>query len=219
MALPSNNATADSMNELVLVVHGVGDPAPGETISLLARSTCSASRPMVETHEVLWLHEDSDRGRFATSFPVHLRSSKSASHRTVFAEVFWGDLSQLRRGIIGTFRGLLELVFGLRYVAFVAADQSGKAARLLQWLGLVTARALHGPLLAVNLVLALLMLAMAVTEVLSPQSSDKAAWSSILVFIVVSTTLMAAVPVWRMAANSIQERFWFWVMVTALYAQ
>lgn len=217
MALPSNNATSEPMNELVLVVHGVGDPAPGETISLLARSTCSASRPMVETHEVLWLHEDSDRGRFATSFPVHLRSSKSVNHRTVFAEVFWGDLSQLRRGIIGTFRGLLELVFGLRYVAFVAADQSGNAARLLQWLGLVSARALHGPLLAVNLVLALIMLAMAVTEVLSPQSSDKAAWSSILVFIVVSTTLLAAVPVWRMAPNRIQERFWFWVMITAAY--
>lgn len=217
MASPTIKTNAEPLDELVLVVHGVGDPTPGETISLLARSTCSAARPMIETHEILWLHEDSDRGRFTTAFPVHLRSSQSVKNRTVFAEVFWGDLSQLRRGIIGLFRGLLDLVFGLRYVAFVAADQPGRAAYLLQWMGLVTARALHGPLLAVNLVLALVMLAMAGTERLWPESSDKAAWSSILVFIIVASTLIAAVTVWRIATNRIQERFWFWVIITAGY--
>jgi hypothetical protein len=172
---------------------------------------------MVETNEVLWLHEDSDRGRFATAFPVHLRSSQSVRHRTVFAEVFWGDLSQLRKGIVGLVRGIMDLVFGLRYVAFVAADQPSKAAWLLQWLGLVSSRVLHGPLLAVNFMLALIMLTLAGTELLWPMSSESSRWTSLLVFLIVALTLVAAIPVWRIAANRIQERFWFWVMVTAAY--
>jgi hypothetical protein len=209
------NSPSEPFNELVLVVHGVGDPAPGSTISLLARSTCSAARPMIETNEVMWLHEDSDRGRFATAFPVHLRASRTRSYRTVFAEVFWGDLSQVRRGIFGVVRGLLDLVFGLRYVAFVAADQPGRAARLLQWLGLVSARAIHGPLLAVNFVLALILLAMAGTEILWANSCDRATWSSVLIFAIVATLLIAGGTLRRVSQSRSQERFWFWVLVTA----
>lgn len=171
---------------------------------------------MVETNEVLWLHEDSDRGRFATAFPVHVRSTQ-AGGRTVFAEVFWGDLSQLRRGIFGLVRGMFELVFGLRYVAYVAGDQPGRAARLLQWLGLVSARALHGPVLAVNFVLATVILAMAGTELLWPGYSKKAAWSSLVIFVNVVTTLVIATSAWRIATNRIIERFWFWVIITSMF--
>jgi hypothetical protein len=202
-------------DELVLVVHGVGDPQPGSTVSLLARSTASAARPMVETSEVLWLHEDSDRGRFATAFPVHVRSSQSGSHRTVFAEAYWGDLSQLRQGVLGVARGMLDLVFGLRFVAFVAAAQSGGAARALQWLGMMSSRILHGPLLAVNLMLALVVLAMAGTEFLWPSSCEKAAWSTVLVLAIVMATMIGAATLERLATSRIVERFWFWVLVTA----
>ncbi len=171
---------------------------------------------MVETNEVFWLHEDSDRGRFATAFPVHVRATQAAGG-TVFAEVFWGDLSQVRRGIFGMIRGIFELVFGLRYVAYVAGDQPGRAAHLLQWLGIVSARVLHGPVLAVNFVLATIIIMMAGTECLWPGESKNAGWSSVLVLVNVVAMLVAATSAWRIATNRVFERFWFWVIITAFF--
>jgi signal transduction histidine kinase len=101
-------------------------------------------------------------------------------------------------------------VFGLRYVAYVAGDQPGRAAHLLQWLGIVSARVLHGPVLAVNFVLATIIIMMAGTERLWPGESKNAAWSSVLVLVNVVAMLIAATSAWRIASNRILERFWFW---------
>jgi len=207
---------ANSVDEIVLVVHGVGDPAPGETLSLFARSIADDSWPLTETQEVLWLQEEDHSKRNVHTFCSHVRHLNFASNRMSLAEVYWGDLSRVRKGVLGAIRGLIELVFGLRFVAFAAADQPRPAARAIQWLGLWISRIMHGPMLAINAVMLLLALAAAATELLWQGSSNDPGWSNILVGSCIAVSLLATYVGFYFTASNVMRRFWFWVLGTAL---
>ena len=206
------------VDELVVVVHGVGDPQPGETLSLFARSIAESRHPLTEHQEVLWLADQTGdlRERDVGTFPCHIRHLAFGTNRSTLAELYWGDLSRVKRGILGVVQGMVSIVFGLRYVAFVASEQPGWAARMLQILGLICSRLLHGPVLAVDFVLALLMASVFATEALWPGSSQVVHWANLLILGCGSFCLLASFLGWRMSRNSVTHRFWFWVMVTAV---
>lgn len=214
-----HSRTDTCVDELVLVVHGVGDPQPGETLSLFARSVAESQYPLTEHQEILWLADepDEDRVRDVQTFPCHTRHLEFGDNRSTLSEIYWGDLSRVKRGLIGIMSGMVSIIFGLRYVAFVASEQSGWAARGLQTLGLICSRMLHGPVLAVNFVLAMLILTVAVTESLWPGSSQVAGWANVLIFGCVLVCLLASFLGWRLTRNSVCHRFWYWVMISALF--
>ena len=191
------------VDELVLVVHGVGDPAPGATLSLFARSVAEASHPLTETQEVLWLEEEPSHPRDIKTFSTHVRRLHSERKETVLAEVYWGDLSRVKAGLLGVLFGLIEIVFGLRYVAFVASQQKGLAPQGLQALGLACSKILHGPLLAVNFVLAAMLLTVAGTETGWPCSSHVIHWSNFLVFGCSGLCLVSSFLGWRLTRNPV----------------
>ncbi len=182
------------IDELVLVVHGVGDPQPGETLSLFARSVAESRHPLTEHQEILWLADErrDNQKRDVETFPCHTRHLEFGGNRSTLSEVYWGDLSRVQRGLWGILSGMVSIVFGLRYVAFVASEQTGWAARGLQVLGLICSRILHGPVLAVNFVLAILILTMVVTEALWPGSSQVVRWANLLIFGSVFVCLLAS---------------------------
>ena len=151
MACSNSKAT-----KLVLVVHGVGDPEPGDTLTSFARSIADDEHPLEDHQEVLWLPEKSPDSNFVKTFQTQLRHLHLDGETVQMAEVFWGDLSRVRRGIIGAVVGLFQILFGLRYVAYVAADQVGKSSLYLKQLGLISSRILHGPVLAVTFFLSIL---------------------------------------------------------------
>jgi len=206
-----------SKDELVLVVHGVGDPVPGETLSLFARSVADANHPLSEHQETLWLKDEAEIPRDVKTFATHVRHLDFDGNRSTLAEVYWGDLSRVNRGLLGVLSGLIQIVFGLRYVAFVGSHQDGFGARGLQWLGLISSRLLHGPVLAVNFVLAVLMLGVAGTEALWPGSAQVSRWASFMICGAVFICLLASYLGWRLTRNSVCHRFWYWVMISALF--
>ena len=111
----------DEPDKLIFVVHGVGDPLPGETLSLLTRSLADDDAPLVEQQDVIWLPEKSTRVDHKKTFATHSRTLKYRDENLELAEVFWGDLSQVKRGLSGALSALFQIIFGMRYVAFVAA--------------------------------------------------------------------------------------------------
>ncbi len=212
-----HTAKQNEIDELVLVVHGVGDPMPGETLSLFARSVAEAQHPLTEHQETLWLEDDTDDPRDVKTFGSHVRHLDFCGNKSTLTEVYWGDLSRVHRGLPGVISGMIEILFGLRYIAFIAAQQTGYAARALQWLGLTSAHLLHGPVLAVNFVLGMLMLTVAGTESMWPGSSQVDRWSNFLILAVVLVCLLSSYLGWRMTRNSVCHRFWYWVMITSLF--
>jgi hypothetical protein len=211
------NRSDEKTEKLVLVVHGVGDPNPGETLSLFARSLADDKQPLLERQEVIWLGEKAVDSKHVQTFPAHQRRISYDERTFEMCEVFWGDLSRVRRGWAGVIQGLFQILFGIRYAAYVAADQPGVAAHWLKKLGLISSRILHGPVLAVTFFLVLLLGAVCGTQLLWPQSYKAAIWTQIVLAGCTGVALAAAGIGGRITRSRVVERFWFWVNVTGMF--
>lgn len=209
--------TREKIDQLVVVVHGVGDPMPGETLSKLARSIAGKSQPLTETQQVLWLNEPSEKENHVSTYPSHVRNLQFSNARVKLTEIFWGDISRVRHGVLGVIKGLFEILFGLRYIGYVAADQPGIASQRLKKLGLLATRMIHGPVLAVCLMLAVLTLAVAGTELMWNDSYKSQLWTQILLAGCCGVTLCASTIGFRMTKNRSAKRFWFWSDVVAIF--
>ena len=206
---------ANKIDELVLVVHGVGDPQPGETLSLFARSIAEKQSPLSESQETLWIDESDDEHRDVRTFPTHVRHLKIDDNSVTLAEVFWGDLSRVGRGTFGALLGLVQVIFGLRYLTYIAGDQQESQVRRLQKLGLINFRILQGPILAVNAILAGLVLSIVASELLWAGSSMRSGWSNLLALGQAVTGIVVGASASHVARNRMFERFWFWVVIAS----
>lgn len=211
------NESDNAFDTLVVLVHGVGDPEPGDSLSTFARSVASADAPLDECQEVLWLNEKSSDSSYVRRFPAHVRDVHLDGDRMKLIEVFWGDLSRVMSGVPGVVAGLFQILFGIRYVAWVAADQPGFFARQLKQLGLLGSRILHGPVSAVTFFLATLAAAVSLTEMLWTDSWRGAVWTQCVVAGCAVFALTACGLGMRLTRNRVIERFWFWVGVTAFF--
>ena len=205
------------VDQLIVVVHGVGDPDPGDPVGAFARSVALESKPLKESRSVLWLNEKADNSSYIQTFPVHVRDLKMRRKNVKLAEVFWGDLSRVVSGVPGMILGLFQILFGLRYVAYIAADQPGASAGWLKKLGLISSRVLHGPVLAVTLYLTTLAFAISGTQLLWPNSWQGPAWSRIVVAGCSVFGLIVALSARRLTRNRVIERTCFWLAVTSVF--
>lgn len=202
---------------VVLVIHGVGDPQPGETLSLFARSIAEPDKPLVERQETIWLNEKSEQIASVQTFGAHLRQLQLRQSPVCLAEVFWGDVSRVRKGILGALQGLVEIIFGLHFVAYAAAHQKSPAATALQSLGSLATGILHGPVLAVTYFLALMTLTLAGTELAWSESHRAEFWARILILGCAAVAWASGWIGQQMTRNSGIREFWFWVQVLATF--
>ena len=206
------------IDELVLVVHGVGDPQPGEILSAFVRSLADEDTPLCETQKVNWLHDKNSANDHVQTFPSHSRSLTAGNRSFEFAEVFWGDLSRVRKGWWGILVGLFQILFGIRYAAYVAADQTSRGADRLKQLGLISSRMLHGPVLAVNIFLLIVTLGLSGSQLLWGRESMNAVWMKTLLAGCCGVSILFASVSSLLTKNRIIKRFCFWLMVTACSA-
>jgi hypothetical protein len=202
---------------VVLVIHGVGDPQPGETLSLFARSIAEPDKPLLEQQETIWLSEKSEHGACVQTFGAHLRQLQLRQSPVCLGEVFWGDVSRVRKGILGALLGLVEIIFGLHYVAFAAAHQKSPAAGALQSLGTLATGILHGPVLAVTYFLALMTLTLAGTELAWSASHRAEFWARILILGCAAVAWTSGWIGQQMTRNAGIKEFWFWGKVLATF--
>ena len=144
----------------VLVVHGIGKPAPGETVDALVgalsvrsgglRGTIRDDRVALPDYGV----RDSTVRRW---FPCHLRRARRGDDEFVFAEVWWGKRALGGDGLIGMLRLLfsaLHLLVGLRVVLRTNLTANAPLRyRALQSLAWLSSFGLVGLVYALNLLL------------------------------------------------------------------
>ena len=205
------------IDKLVVVIHGVGDPQPGETLGIFARSLAEDHHPLGERQTTVWLPEKSADPNFVNTFPTHVRNLENESEKVELAELFWGDLSRVWFGLPGTIVGIFQILFGLRYVAYVAADQPGSSAGWLKRLGLISSKIVHGPVLAVTFFLAILAFAVSGTQLMWTDSYKSILWTQVVIAGCCSFAIASSSVGWRMTHSRVLERFWFWVNVTAMF--
>lgn len=209
--------SSDKTEKLVLVVHGVGDPPPGSTVAALARALADPENPLVHQQESLWLQEASVDSKFLTTYPTYRCRLETKTQNIEFAEVYWGDLSRVCQGWLGAVIGLFQILFGFRYVAYIAADQSGRFTEALKRLGIGIERLLQGPVLALTAMLFVLTTFLCATEVLWPGASKNSQWGQAIVLFSSGFAYAVALISWRMSRSRVFERFWFWLKVTSVF--
>jgi hypothetical protein len=133
----------------VALVHGVGYDKPRELIDGVT-PTLKELYPNFEPPPL----GDAKRVQFfSTARPTTtlMWETPLGTARARMAEVFWGDLSQVRPGL-AALTALWRLFLGLRYVAIVASDLPGSTARFIRALLLAAFVGLRAVLLPLYLV-------------------------------------------------------------------
>jgi hypothetical protein len=167
------SSEASMTDKLVLVVHGVGDPMPGDALGSFAdgliaaagyreselRSVAHLPSPTAEPRD--W--------RAATFKVAHATlTCGNGAHRLFLREVYWGDLSRVNGSVADLAIAGVDLVFGLRHIAHAAAVQAHHASMGRRWVGKLVSladlscrTALHlsrGPMFALNILVAVVCL-------------------------------------------------------------
>lgn len=190
---------------LVLVVHGIGEQTPGQTIDAL---TGGAIRELglpgpVESRTEM-IAEDRPGDRQLRLFPCHIRRTAlpaghvgQAEEQEVLAgEVYWSDLSPAPRGAVATGLDLLRTVLTLGYLALDNVSQSVEPAhrwiRALVHLFVWIFYALIAPMNALLLLGSILMLTDSFIIRLGPDTLQGATLMAMLGAIAVALHL-----VWR----------------------
>lgn len=165
----------------VIVVHGIGDPAPGEALHSLTDALSNWQRK--ETEARLYFEPVVEK-RLATQQPgknrenlpafapmamrkctVRESNGKVEKPEMLFAEVFWGSASQLPAGTWGLLQGFVNLFFRSNTILGIASWQQTigigidtRLRKVFYWFAKGVPYLLTGPIFALNLLLFLAML-------------------------------------------------------------
>ena len=166
----------------VVVVHGIGDPNPGEALRELTVALTSANiiqlnpnSPEIKEHWIeagptTSMHESAPKllnlplqmGQLKEEKPADsndLPNGGTSDIDIVFAEAFWGASSKLSGGWIGVIMGVGQLFAGMQTIITAAAPNASHPKNLKsleRWYYLLAYSVsiiLSGPILAINVLL------------------------------------------------------------------
>ena len=185
----------------VVVVHGVGDPNPGDAL----RSFSSALAAEVGTNlhleamgvHLLPDHSHPDTDSLREFFPMALLKGELNDQPIVFAEVFWGQVSSVQQGVTGVLRGIFGLIFGLQ--AIISGNRYKKPPAgiedLVTRVGDFGAQVLRGPIFAINILMLIATLAFGVAGIFSVDVGNpdfKGHW----IFVICATAVTCPIGLW-----------------------
>lgn len=146
------------METSVVVVHGIGDPLPGNALEKLVQGLSAADWQQVEGSWVETRHEKEQLGlddREVKTFPVARatleRTENSQMHRLHLREVYWGDISRQKASLFGLISAVFDLIFGLRYIVAAATSQTTGVANIAGKIAGAALWWIRGPMFALNI--------------------------------------------------------------------
>ncbi|HVS37302.1 MAG TPA: hypothetical protein VMS17_17205 [Gemmataceae bacterium] len=135
---------------VVILVHGVGETEPSDMIAAVAPVITAVQDPTRQPSDEFHEARLPDEGR--KTFPVFTRRDRVGAAEVLYAEVFWADLSRIRKGLIPLLWGVYNLIFSVRYIADQASDQPSALAAFLRMRLKNAAFLLRGPMFALYMV-------------------------------------------------------------------
>ena len=175
----------------VVVVHGVGDPLPGDALGSLVQGLVGTT-PLREVaprtvEQRVEPHDAAQGSALVNCYPVssatlRLEGGSTADDVDV-REVYWGDLARIKGSALGMLYALFDFIFGLKHIvtaartASLAATADGGWPRRFVDLGNRAAGAalwfVRGPLFALNLLAA--AVGLSIRYVVTLEVSERAA--------------------------------------------
>lgn len=155
--------------KLTLVIHGIGEQNPGETLDELVGASAGDDAGTVE-YDIKWMRDEHAKTdpRAADLFPCHTRRVQANGTEMVFGEVYWADLSKGAKGFLFILMELVTLILSLGYVVLdnvkeqfrdeIYDPETGKTppekpslkGRITRPAALWFVHGLHGPVVSLN---------------------------------------------------------------------
>lgn len=155
--------------QLVVVVHGVGVREAGTSTELLSAALQSDDLPPHSSDDFRLQEPDLyDQGGLVRTFPAHQRRYRRYDDagrvvkERIIADFYWGDIAAVRWGAVGAVLAFFRIAMGLGHaVRENARDVFPGASGPNYWsrrLAGLASLAIHGPVVATNIVILLGML-------------------------------------------------------------
>jgi hypothetical protein len=145
----------------LIVVHGIGEPVPGDALSEFSSSLeVGGLASFDDIERVQRLREPTESTDTHISyFPAHVRTGRTAAGIPIAAaEVYWGSASQLAPGRLGVVQGTVSLLLNVPALVFGADIRRGGLRGMLQDLAWSSSLLLSGPGFALNTFMLALLL-------------------------------------------------------------
>ncbi|MBL0917096.1 MAG: hypothetical protein IBJ14_00190 [Hydrogenophaga sp.] len=179
----------------VVVVHGVGDPLPGDAMESLVQGLSAWGWREVASRRIEHVPEPATSATLSPlvqTFPVSSTAirQEATGNELHLREVYWGDLSRVRGSVVALLLALFDLIFGLRHFVGAAADDATRQTqgngRLVR-LGVALTRGccefalsvVRGPMVAFNLLAAITCLFYVMARPLHTTSAQDALLASV----------------------------------------
>jgi hypothetical protein len=152
--------------KLTLVVHGIGEQRPGETLDDLVGSLVQ-NQPYSVDSTVRYLRDDKDKdaevkNRNIKRFPCNIRRVQNETYSNSFAEVYWADLSRGGANRITALFDLFRTTLGLGYIAIANAEEYAngitESKKYTLALTHIVVGAIHGPAAVISVLVGMMAL-------------------------------------------------------------
>lgn len=145
---------------LILVVHGIGEQAPGECLGLLT-SSMPVERCEDTSYDIERLTEEdgapldqpSEPADIPCQFACHSRRLRTPDTDHIFAEVYWSDVVVTGRGTLAILFSLVRVILGLGHIVRESAAVTYDNHPLMRRFCDAAIYCIHGPIAAMNTVL------------------------------------------------------------------
>lgn len=197
--------------QLIVVVHGVGVKEAGVSSDMLAVSLADIELKPISSDDFNLaednLYNVSDKRQI---YPCRVRKYSDERRTRVIADFYWGDIANSRKGIWGLWPSFFKVVMGLGHVIRENSYDLYRSSPLGRWITSQIVKNLHGPIVAINLVMLFGVLVAKALQLLIGEFGG-----GDLAPVVIGSLSIAIGWVLRARAQSYLERLlWCWVILT-----
>ncbi|MEM1276819.1 MAG: hypothetical protein AAGH74_09840 [Pseudomonadota bacterium] len=163
------------LRRLILVVHGVGEQTPGETVGLVAACVKTPPDTEVWTAALTMVEEPTKEEQqrleklrqigspkayqIPEVFPCHIFHRSTPKADEIYAEVYWADVAKTSHKLVGILLQLFQVILGLGHLVRESALQCYASDWLSRNLAIAGVWLMHGPIAAINSVVLILAFA------------------------------------------------------------
>jgi hypothetical protein len=137
--------------KLVLLVHGVGSPEPGETLKEFESSVASVQTGNIQSRRFWITFDESHHGARQVESRDVFAIDQMGEETLRFAEVNWTDLSRVGSSLAGLVWSFLELILYMYDARDAACTKDDVGGSLRRKMGRWIKTLLHGPVAALNI--------------------------------------------------------------------
>ena len=200
--------------QLIVVVHGVGVKEAGVSSDLLAVSVADKGLQPVSSDDFNnaedVLHNEADKIQV---FPCRIRQYAGSKRKRVIADFYWGDITNSKIGFLGLWIAIFKTIMGLGHVIRESAKEVYRESDQGRSVASFIVKVLHGPIVAINLVMLAGVLIASFLELLTEEPGG----GELSPLIIGAIAIIGGLALRGRARSYLERLLWCWVVISGAF--